>query len=571
MTVFFNGRTIVSPGTFSAVDDSALLNQNLSTGNVVCCIGPSTGGQPNTKLAFGNPADATAALISGDLLTAVQNAFDPSNETDGPSQVIAIRVNPAVQAALTLKDGSAANVINLVSTDYGQYTNQIKVTVAAGSISGFKLTTQLGNSIYTQDNVARTPFQIQYIGGQASATMTINGTQLVLDAPGGTPVATALFASYPTVAQLVDYINTIAGFTATVLGGNNDIATANGFDYVAAVDVKTAPYTANANLQAVIDWFNGQGDPLVTATRVANAGTVPAVLAATFLAGGSDGVITNTQWSNAFTTLQGIDAQWIVPASGDQSIVAMADAHVQFMSTVGKKERRAICGTIAGTSDATAITDALAINSDRTSLVHIGYYNYNASGVLTLFPPYLTAALIAGGFAGVGPGTPMTNKTLAVRGLERYLRDPIDTDPLILAGVLCVEQADKGFIVTKSISTWLVNKSFYRVEQSCGNAGDFTARSLRTALDVLRGQKQDPNLLARAQSITQSTCTLLAKPEPLGPGVLVGDATNPPFKNIVASIAGDVLSVSVQASLVIPNNYVLITIAAVPFSGSVTA
>lgn len=573
MTVFFNGRVIVSPGTFSAVDDSALLNQNLSTGNVVCCIGSSTGGIPNTGLVFGNPSDALATLQSGELLTAVQNAFDPSNETDGPSQVVAIRVNPAVQAALVLKDAGTNNVIDLVSTDYGQYTNQIQVTIANGSTTGLKVTTQLGNAFYTVDNLTRTPFSIQYTGGQATASMTISDTQITIFAPNGTPIGgtPVAFASYPTIAQLVDFLNTIPNITALVLNGNDDLATAAALDHVTAVDIKTAVYTVQANLQAVIDWFNSSADPLVTATRVANAGAPPAVLATTFLAGGSDGSITNTQWSNAFTTLQTLDVQWVNPVSSDPSIAAMADAHVQFMSTVGKKERRAICGTALGTTDVNAIAAAKAINSDRTSLVHIGYYNYNSAGVLTLYPPYLTASLIAGAFAGVGPGTPLTNKALAVRGLERYLRDPIDTDPLILGGVLCVEQADKGFIVTKSISTWLINTSFYRVEQSCGAAGDFTARSLRTALDVLRGSKSDPNLLARAMSIAQSTCKLLAIPEPNGPGVLVGDATNPPFQNITASIAGDVLSVSVQASIVIPNNYILITIAAVPFSGSVSA
>lgn len=575
MAVFFNGRVITSPGTFSKVDDSALLNQNLSVGNVVCCIGTSTGGQPNTGLVFGNPKDAEAALISGELLTAVQNAFDPSNETNGPAQVIAIRVNPAVQAALTLKDAGTNNVINLVSTDYGQYTNQIKVTVAAGSTTGVKITTQLGNDFYTQDNIGRQPFSIQYTGGQATASMTITDTALTLFAPNGTLVATATFASYPTYAQLVDFINTIAGFGATVLNGCEDLPTAAAIDHVTTVDVKTALYTVHADLQAAVDWFNGLSEPLLTAARVANAASPPAVLAATYLAGGSDGVVTNTQWSNAFTTLQALDAQWIVPASGDQSIVAMADAHVQFMSTVGKKERRAICGTALGTSDAAAIADAKALNSDRTSLVHIGYYNYNASGVLTLYAPYLTAALIAGGFSGLGPGTPMTNKALAVRGFERYLKDPTDTDILLQGGVLPVEQSDKGFIVTQSISTWLINSSFYRREQSCGSAGDYTSRSLRVALDVLRGSKSDPNLLARAMSITQSTCTLLAKPEPLGPGVLVGDAANPnvtpPFKNITAKIVGDALFVTVQASLVIPNNYILIEVAAIPFSGSVSA
>jgi hypothetical protein len=581
MAVFFNGQLLVSPTTVSFVNDAALANQNLTVGNVVAIIGASTGGQPNTGLVFGDPNVAASVLQSGELLTAVQKCFAPSADTGGPTTVIAVRVNPAVQAALVLSDVSPTPVINLVSTDYGLYTNQIKVKIETGSTAGKKITTQLGNNFYVQDNIQRRTFQIQYTGGQATASMTINGTTLTVFAPNGTPIAVVDLATYPTVAQVVDRLNAVAGIVASILDGNNNAATLNALDYVTAVDIKTAPVTALANLQAIVDYFNGLAEGFVTATRVAAVGTLPVNIPFTFLAGGSDGTITNTQWANALTTLQsaatpapgavGIDPQWIVPISSDPAIAAMVDAHVQFMSTIGKKERRAICGTALGTTDAAAIAAAKAINSDRTSLVHLGYYDYNAAGALTLYSPYLTAAAVAGAFSGVGPGTPLTNKTLNLRGIERNLKNPIDTDPLILGGVFAIENTPNGYKVVKSISTWLVDTNFYRVEVSTGVAGDFVARNLRNALDPLRGSKSDPLLLSQAASRTASICTLLAVPEPNGPGVLVGNAANPPFKNITASIVGDVLSVSVQASLVIPNNYILITIAAVPFSGSVSA
>ena len=64
------------------------------------------------------------------------------------------------------------------------------------------------------------------------------------------------------------------------------------------------------------------------------------------------------------------------------------------------------------------------LNSSRTSLVHIGHYNYDTSGNMTLYPAYITAAMISGAFSGVNPGTPLTNKALKVRGLERELRNP---------------------------------------------------------------------------------------------------------------------------------------------------
>jgi len=581
MPVFFNGQQLITPTTASAVDDTALTDQGLTVGNTLAIIGSAQGGQPNTGLIFTNPDDADAILIDGELLTAVKKAFSPSGDTNAPSRVIAVRVDPATQSTLALQDATPTTVINLTSTNYGLNTNQIKVKIESGSVSGKKITTQLGNAYYVQDNIARRDLQIQYTGGQATARMQVNGTTVTLEAPNATVVATIDLNTYGTVQQLVDRINTVAGFTATVLDGNANIATLQSLDFFTNQDVKTAAVVLTANLQAIIDWFNGISEGFVNASRVANVGTLPANIPFTYLAGATNGSITNTQWSNAFTTLQsavtpspgapGIDPQWIVPLSSDPSIAAMADAHVQYMSLVGKKERRAICGTALGTSDAQAIAAAGALNSDRTSLIHLGYYDYNSAGVLTLYAPYMAAAVVGAAFSGVGPGTPLTNKALNFRGIERNLKNPADTDALILGGVFAIENTSNGFKVVKSISTWLVNSKFDKVEVSTGVAVDFTARSLREALDTLRGSKQDPTLLTRAMSITQSICTDLAKAEPEGPGVLVGDANSPPFKNIKASISGDVLYVSVQASPVIPNNYVLITVAAVPFSGSISA
>ncbi|SAK98680.1 Phage tail sheath protein [Caballeronia pedi] len=571
MPVFFNGRLWTSPATMSAVDDSAMANKNLSVGNVVALIGTSVGGQPNKALSFGSPSEAESALIDGELLTAVKKAFSPSTEVGGPATVIAVRVNPAVQSALVLNDASSAASVNLVSTDYGAWNNQIKVKIQAGSTQGLQPTVQYGNDYFTQDNLYRNAFSVQYSGVAASAVMSITGTAVTLQAPSGTQVASIDLTQMKTVQQLVDSINIVSGFTASVLDGNGAKPSLNGLDYATVVDVKTAAYTATANLQALIDWFNGSGEGFVTATRATNAGKVPAAIPFTYLTGGSDGVTTNSQWSDAFTTLQNVDMQWFTPVSSDPSIAAMADAHAQFMSTTGRKERRSICGTALGTSDANAIVAAKALNSDRTSLVHIGFYDYDANGNLTLYPPYLLAAMIAGAFSGVNPGTPLTNKSLSVRGLERDLRNPTDTDPLIQGGVLCVENTSKGYKVVKSISTWLTNANYNRVEQSVGFALDYTVRNVRDALDELRGQKGTPQNLARAVSIADSTLRALAKPEPTGPGVLVGDSTNPAYKGITAVLDGDVIGVSFQCSPVLPINFIPVTVYAVPYSGSASA
>jgi len=570
MPVFFNGRLWVSPATMSLVDDSAMYNKNLSVGNLLAIVGKSEGGQPATALRFGSPSEARAVLRSGDGLTAIEKAFDPSSETAGPATVVFIRVNPAVQSALTLKNAGAADVIALASTDYGKYANQIKVKVETGA-TGKKISTRFGNDYFTQDNLYRQAFSIQYTGAQATATLTLTATQATIAIAGSASTVLDL-NDFPTIGSLVDRINTIvpADLSATVLDGNTEKPALNGLDGLTTQDIKTLPVVVTGTLQACVDWINSVGEGFVTATRVTGAALVPANIDWTYLSGGSDGNTTNGEWTAAFTALQYEDVQWVVPVSPLPAIHAMADTHCTFMSNIMRQERRAIVGPDVGMSDILAIAAAKALDSDRTSYTHIGIYDYNPAGVLTLYPPYIVAALLGGMFSGVNPGTALTNKAVKARGLERKLRNPTDTDVLLQGGVLTLEDTLQGYKVVQSITTWLVNDNYNRVEVSCGCATDFVARNVRNALDPLRGEKMNPLLLGQAVSRTETALMELARPEPMGPGVIVGDAASPAFKNIIASIEGDVLRVEFQCSPVIPCNYIPIVIHAVPYSGTLT-
>lgn len=570
MAVFFNGQRLVTPTTASAVNDDAMQSQNLTVGNALAIVGKSTGGKPKTALAFGSPEQARRVLRSGELLDAVMKAFDPSDDTGAPSTVYAVRVNPAIQSALALKDAADATVINLTSANYGQADNLIKVKVENGAISGKTVSVSYGTDYLHGDNIGRAAFSVRYTGSETTAVMSVAADKLTLTAGTGSAVE-ILFSAFGTVAAVVDKINSLGGYTAQVLDRSDNMAALNGLDFVTSQDVKTAAYTVRADLQAIIDWFNSVAFEYVKASRPDAVGKVPANIPYTFLTGGTDGNTVTTDWYDALVALQNKDVQWVSAASSDPAVHALIDTHVDFASGTLRRERRAILGTALGTTDAQALEAAKALNSKRTSLVHIGHYAYDLSGKLVLRAPYMTAALIAAGFAGSNPGTPMTNKSLKVQGLERDLLNPTDTDELLLGGVMPVENTDTGYKVTQSITTWLGDEKYNNREQSCGAALDFTVRNVREALDPLRGQKQTPLLMSRAAGVAKTTLTQLAREEPQGPGVLAGDAASPAFRNITAAIEGDVLRVQFECSPVIPNNYILVTVYARPYSGATTA
>lgn len=566
MPYFFDGRLITTPAVVSRVDDSAMDNPNGDVGNVAAFIGRSADGKPNSILRFGSAPEARATLVSGELLDCVLAAFDPSSETPAPSEVVAVRINPALQATLVLQSAASVPVINLASQPYGVRANRIAVKVEAGTVRGTKLTTKLGDVTYSADNVARDAFSILYTGAEATAVIQTSNTSVIVSAPSGTPVATLDLNDFKTIQEVADRLNGIPNISVTVLDGSGQQPALNGLDTVTAQNIKVA-YTVRADLQAAVDWLNGQGEGFVTATRAANAGTVPGPIPFTYLAGGTDGVVTNTNWTNAFETLQTADVQWVGVASSAPDIHAMLSAHVSYMSGVGRSERRAVAGTPLATSDAAAITLAKAINSDRVSLTHLGAYAYDANGALTLQQPYITAAKVIGAFAGVTPGTPLTGRSLKIQGLERKLRNPTDTDALIRGGILCIEDTREGYKVVKSISTWLNDAKYNRVEQSTGAAVDFTARTLRESVESIKGRKGSPITLGQARANVETALAGLARPEPVGPAVLVGDEASPAWRNLVVRLTGDVVEISVEVQPAIGINYIAITIYARPYSG----
>lgn len=574
---FYNGRLWTTPSVMSLVNDSAFAPRSLTVGNILCLIGASAGGQPLQPLRFGDPASAQATLVSGPLCDAAVRAFAPSPDTAGPSTVMAVRVGQATAATLALLDSLAAAVIDLTTEQYGLVANSTFVKIQAGSSTGKLVTIGAGNTYSAQDNIARNAFSVQYAGAATTATMTISNTaQTVTLITSGTGAATITIqlSNYPTVGQLVNYINSQVGYSATVLDGQAGASAALfGLDTLAASDVKTNPVTATANLQAIIDWINSAAESMVRAVRHATAGTVPALISTTYLAGGTSPSPITQDWTDALSMLQTQDVQWLVPLTGDASIHAATDAHCQFMSNAGRKERRSFVGPVSGTTIAAASALPFALNSDRTALCYPGYYAFNTQGIRTLYDPYYTAALIGAAFAGLNPGDAMTNKVLSVNGLELTLKEPVDTDAMIQAGVLCVMQEPDGYKVVRSISTWLSNNNFNRVEVSCGAAVDFVVHNVRNALHVMLGGRQDPLALGRAIDITEGVLLELSQPEPAGPGTLVGvlGSASPPFRDISATMTGDVLAVTFTCSPVIPTNFIPVTVSIVPFTGTATS
>ncbi|ECB1886240.1 hypothetical protein EVG80_15455 [Salmonella enterica subsp. enterica serovar Mississippi] len=606
MSVFFNGQLLVTPTTASAVNDDAMLNQNLSVGNAVAFVGLAQGGKPFEILSFGSPDDARNLLIGGELCDAVIGAFAPSVETGSPQTVYAVRVNTIQAPSLTLK---AANSLVTLGTIKGlRYSTEDLVTRFKVEQNG------LAQHPGQDQGPNTTPHTLHLIDITASGKTrgvewsvkgtainkpsvvidvleddvllnfepSVNTVKVRIDAHSNAHDEQFLMVSYdafPTLEALASHLKSLRNGDGKQVF---DITFENEGDKDLAVTVlDPGTYSAKGNHYlawtgwAFQNWFYRKlGDYVALELEPATAGSLwegPAPHDWTYLSAPTPPAVTSADWERAISLLSTRDVQWVQAVTDLEGVHAQVAAHVQFCSTTGKRERRAILGTGVGTTDAEAIRRAKALNSPRVSLVHIGHYAYDLAGKLVLRPAYMTAGLVAAGFAGLNPGTPMTNKSIAVQGLERDLRNPTDTDALILGGVMPIENTETGYKVTQSITTWLGNSKYNLREQSCGVAVDFAIRNVRQALEPLRGAKQSPILLSRAISTTKGALMELSRPEPQGPEVLVGDENHPAWRNVTATVEGDVLRVQFEASPAIPNNYILVTMYAVPYSGSATA
>lgn len=181
-SIFFNGRRINIPQAVSKIDASALSTISPSAVGIVALIGTAEGGVPltvdETYSDMTQSGQVFTRYRSGDLKTASLFAFEPSTDEavpNGAQKIVAVKVNPATQSTVTLQDATATDAVDVTSRDYGLFTEQINVTVEAGTTSGKKITVVFEDTTEVFDNVGGDgAFSAQYAAG-ADGYDTITG------------------------------------------------------------------------------------------------------------------------------------------------------------------------------------------------------------------------------------------------------------------------------------------------------------------------------------------------------------------------------------------------------------
>lgn len=196
---------------------------------------------------------------------------------------------------------------------------------------------------------------------------------------------------------------------------------------------------------------------LIKATALANSAELPDLLAATPLSGGDNGAV-SADYQGGLDALLEKDAHIILAAGQDDREAGnMLAAHAAVASTDEvKRDRIAVVGT-ALENDRTQFvqdTSAHSLNSDRVVLVGPGIVAADRSQtppVSVTLPGAYAAAAVAGLLASLPAHVSLTNKVLAVDGLEHSLNSA-ELKQLVLSRVLALESR-QGTRIVKGITT----------------------------------------------------------------------------------------------------------------------
>lgn len=175
-TIFFNGRVISVPGSYSEVDASGLETVGLGASGIVAVLGTAIGGKPYTAVDVsdtkGNlqvaskPEQGRNYFRGGDLREAGGILFEPSADAAidaGAQEVVFVKVNPSTKSTRSFANGDGESLV-LSSADWGYHTTQISAQIATGTTKGKLITISFEELSEVFDNVGGDPvFSLVYL------------------------------------------------------------------------------------------------------------------------------------------------------------------------------------------------------------------------------------------------------------------------------------------------------------------------------------------------------------------------------------------------------------------------
>lgn len=425
--------------------------------------------------------------------------------------------------------------------------------------------------------------------GGTSATVAVNDDDVVLTAVGGANagVTTLPKSSYGTLAELVEAINLLPGWSAQTESALYNQLPSDVLDEVSSIGALSAagerPARLKKDAQDVQDMFEQSG--IAELTSASETG-LPDALSETSLTGGAKGATSSANIVAGIEQLTKVRVNTVVPLFSRDATDDIADGltdpsssytidgihqtvktHLSLMATTKRRsERQAVLSVKESFDDAK--TTAADIADFRSQLVIQDVRQTDSQGNIKWFQPWALAVLLAGARAGAPVGTPMTNKFLNASGIRHTAQamstpeeditqdfDP-DTqfDEAIQSAITFLEAPQTGgFRVVVDNTTYNKDNNFVRNRANVQYAADILAFDLRTQLEAIFVGIKNTVTAAEIKSVVESImATFLAQ----GITVSTEDAPNG-FKELTVQLVGNTINISLVAKLVEGIDFVL--------------
>lgn len=337
------------------------------------------------------------------------------------------------------------------------------------------------------------------------AKVTVGDNGVTLTSQGAAPVEFD-FASTPTVAQLVEKINTVPTWKAKV-----GSAAARGYapsaldqgEYAAEVfNTETAGYTACIKADAAAVFAAMAASPFMTLAGEPATG-LPAAQPTTVLAGGKKGGTTQEDYMRALELARRIRTNFIIPLFSADATVDIADgltdtsstyeiegiahatlAHAHDMAKLKVGRPRQVILSYWGTyTDTKALANDLG--SQRSAVAFSEVVAQGADGRMKWFRPWM-GALKAGTAQAAAGRNAIFNKAITLTGFRHpeFSSDELSmVEDALENGLLVLERTDEGNVVFVSDqTTYGTDENFVFNSIQAVYAADTVAVTLRENL-----------------------------------------------------------------------------------------
>ncbi|AHZ10397.1 tail sheath [Bacillus phage Hoody T] len=480
------------PRTEVTLDSTALGSANVRSEKPLILIGSATGGEPNKVEVVTNLSQARNIFRGGELVDAIEMAWNPSVNLGGAGKIYAVRADEATQAKL-VKDG-----YTFTSKLYGSDANGIQISLEDNVITKSKrFNVYFTRERYEQtyDNIGNI-FAVQYTGSLVYASIEIKVDSATkeaktLELKAGADKDTAAVVRtyelgegfYQDVNVLVNDINNLPDFKAVMnsLGGYKNVST-NYLDALAATplakekDVTVTAVSADLALTLANDRY--------VSLEIDLTKPAPATIPVTSLAG-AETKAPPASWAKLFASVADSGGYYVVPLTANEVIHAELGHFLRSESSAGNQLRGFVGGGIEESFDALRARQA-AIRNPRVALVGDSVTRRMADGRVYKAPAYMYAAQVAGLASGLQIGVPMTYKKMNIDALNLKFSDD-QLDQLDSTGVIMTfyrrNRDESTFRIASDPTTYNNVEDIVQNRMSLGETSDFLTTDLRTVLD----------------------------------------------------------------------------------------